>query len=206
MLFKFVFPYLSFVWLFCCWEWAIDISNSYCRIVYFCLQLCQIFFKYFGGCNYESECEVAQSCPTLSDPIDYSLPGTSIHGVFQAKILEWVAIFFSRRSFRPRDWTQVSHIVGRCFTVWATTSSRGMETFKIHNALLCFFFYLKFVLTDISLTNPALLWLLFACNNFFHPFTFNLFVSLELRWVSYRRYVIRSWFCVYLLSLFLIRV
>ena len=116
MLFKFVFPYLSFVWLFCCWEWAIDISNSYCRIVYFCLQLCQIFFKYFGGCNYESECEVAQSCPTLSDPIDYSLPGTSIHGVFQAKILEWVAIFFSRRSFRPRDWTQVSHIAGRLFT------------------------------------------------------------------------------------------
>ena len=62
---------------------------------------------------------VAQLCPTLSDPMDCSLPGSSIHGIFQARILEWVAISFSRRSSQPRDWTQVSHIVGRCFTVWA---------------------------------------------------------------------------------------
>ena len=40
----------------------------------------------------KSESEVAQSCPTLSDPLDYRLPGSSIHGIFQAKILEWVAI------------------------------------------------------------------------------------------------------------------
>ena len=43
----------------------------------------------------ESESEVAQSCPTLSDPVDCSLPGSSIHGVFQARVLEWVAIAFS---------------------------------------------------------------------------------------------------------------
>ena len=41
---------------------------------------------------------VAQSCPTLSDPMDYSLPGSSVYGIFQARILEWVAISFSRRS------------------------------------------------------------------------------------------------------------
>ena len=66
------------------------------------------------------ECEVAQSRPTLCDPIDCSLPGSSIHGIFQARILEWVAISFSRRSSWPRGWTWVSRIVGRHFTVWAT--------------------------------------------------------------------------------------
>ena len=62
----------------------------------------------------------AQSCLTLCDPMDCSLPGSSIHGILQARILEWVAISFSRRSSRPRDWTRVSCIVGRHFTVWAT--------------------------------------------------------------------------------------
>ena len=45
----------------------------------------------------KSEREVAQSCPTLSDPMDYSLPGSSIHGIFQARVLEWGAIAFSHR-------------------------------------------------------------------------------------------------------------
>ena len=43
----------------------------------------------------KSEREVTQSCPTLSDPMDYRLPGSSIHGIFQARVLEWVAIAFS---------------------------------------------------------------------------------------------------------------
>ena len=59
-------------------------------------------------------------CPTLCDPMDCSLPGSSIHGIFQAKVLEWVAISFSRGSSWPRDQTRVSHIVGRCSTIWAT--------------------------------------------------------------------------------------
>ena len=66
---------------------------------------------------------VAQSCLTLCDSMDYSLLGSSIHGIFQARILEWVAISFSRRSSWPRDWTLVccvSCIVGRHFTIWAT--------------------------------------------------------------------------------------
>ena len=45
--------------------------------------------------NMKSESEVAQSCPTLRDPMDCSLPGSSVHGIFQARILEWVAIAFS---------------------------------------------------------------------------------------------------------------
>ena len=65
-------------------------------------------------------CEFAQSCPTLCDPMDYSLTHSSIHGIFQARVLEWVAISFSRGSSWPRDRTQVSCIVGRCFTVWAS--------------------------------------------------------------------------------------
>ena len=52
-------------------------------------------------------------------PIDCSLPGSS-HGIFQARILEWVAISFSRGSSPPRDRTRVSHIVGRRFPIWAT--------------------------------------------------------------------------------------
>ena len=63
---------------------------------------------------------VAQLCPTLCDPMDYNPPGSSVHGIFQARILEWVAILFSRRPSQPRDRTQVSHIAGRFFTVWAT--------------------------------------------------------------------------------------
>ena len=51
----------------------------------------------------KKESEVTQSCPTLCDPMDCSLPGSSIHGIFQARVLEWVAISFSRGSSRPRD-------------------------------------------------------------------------------------------------------
>ena len=48
----------------------------------------------------KSESEVAQSCPTLSDPIDCSLPGSSIHGIFQTRLLEWGAIAFSENGIR----------------------------------------------------------------------------------------------------------
>ena len=68
----------------------------------------------------KSENEVIQLHLTLCGPMDCSLPGFSIHGIFLARILEWVAISFSRRSSWPRDWTRVPRIVGRRFTVWAT--------------------------------------------------------------------------------------
>ena len=70
------------------------------------------------------ESEVVQSCPTLCYSMDCTLPGSSVHGIFQARVLEWVAISFSRGSSRPRDQSQVSHIVGRHFTVWATREAK----------------------------------------------------------------------------------
>ena len=68
----------------------------------------------------KSESVVAQSCPTICDPLDSSLPGSSVHGIPQAGILEWVAIPFSRGSSRSRDWTQVFGTAGRFFIIWAT--------------------------------------------------------------------------------------
>ena len=63
---------------------------------------------------------VTQLCPTVCDPMDYSLPGSSVYGILQARILEWIAILFSRGSSWPRDWTQVSCIASRFFTIWVT--------------------------------------------------------------------------------------
>ena len=51
----------------------------------------------------KSESEVAQLCPTLSDPMDCSPPGSSIHGIFQARVLEWVAIAFSERKLSAEE-------------------------------------------------------------------------------------------------------
>ena len=73
----------------------------------------------FESLKVKSESEVTQSGPTLCDPMDCSPPGSSIHRIFQARVLEGVAIS-SRGSSWPRDRTQVSHIVGRRFTVWAS--------------------------------------------------------------------------------------
>ena len=60
---------------------------------------------------------VTHLCPTLCDPVDYSPPGSSVHGILQARMLEWVAMPFSRGSSQPRDQTWVSRIAGRFFIV-----------------------------------------------------------------------------------------
>ena len=70
---------------------------------------------YLGDWDAVSEVKVAQSCPTLQ-----------AHGILQAKILEWVALPFSRGSSQPRDWTQVSCIAGWFFTIWATRESKNI--------------------------------------------------------------------------------
>ena len=75
-------------------------------------------FHSFWSCFHQLLSEwvkVTQSCPSLCDPMDYT-----VHGILQARILEWVAFPFSRGSSQPRDWTQVSCITGRFFTSWAT--------------------------------------------------------------------------------------
>ena len=58
---------------------------------------------------------VVQSCLTLCDPMDCSPPGSSVHGISHARILEWVAISSTRRSSQPRDWTCISCLAGRFF-------------------------------------------------------------------------------------------
>ena len=80
------------------------------------------FFK--GYIENESErksaCLVTQLYLTHCDPVDCSPPGSSVHGILQTRILEWVAILFSRGSSQPRDQSHVSCIAGRFFALWAT--------------------------------------------------------------------------------------
>ena len=79
---------------------------------------------------YKILCLVAQLCPTLCDPMDCSPPGSSVCGILQAGILEWVAMLSSRESSQPMDWTPVSHIADGFFTVWATreaSSTRSVQ-------------------------------------------------------------------------------
>ena len=66
------------------------------------------------------EVKVVRSCPTLCNRMDCSLPGSSVHGILQARVLEGDVIPFSSESFWPRDWTRVCCVTSRFFTVWAT--------------------------------------------------------------------------------------
>ena len=68
-------------------------------------------------------------------PMNCSWPGFSVHGIFQARILEWVAIFFSKGSSWPRDWTLVSCITGRLFTIWATRESQWPSDMPCINSI-----------------------------------------------------------------------
>ena len=94
-------------------------KKSYCAIIY--LTVCV------------SMCLVSQSCLTLCNPMDCSLPGSSVHGIFQAIVLEWIAISFSKESSQPRDRTRVSHIVDRCFTV--CDLSQKAEKQRVHSSV-----------------------------------------------------------------------
>ena len=97
-----------------------ELDSKYFRLYRPCdpmadTQVCYCSMKEAIESNKESE--VAQLCVTLCNPMDGSLPGSSVRGIFQARVKEWVAISFSRASSRSGDRTQVSHIAGRCFTL-----------------------------------------------------------------------------------------
>ena len=79
----------------------------------------------------KKESAVTQSCLTLRNPMDCSPLDSSIHGIFQARVLMWIAISFSRGSSWPRDQTRVSCIAGRHFTIWATREALSMEHLDI---------------------------------------------------------------------------
>ena len=74
-------------------------------------------FQVYSKVNQLYICMKVKSSLTLCNPMDCSPPGSSVHGIFQTRVLECVAISFSRGSSQPRDRTQVSHTAGRCFTV-----------------------------------------------------------------------------------------
>ena len=74
-------------------------------------------------------CLVTQSCLTLCDPMDCSSPGSSVHGILQARILEWVAYPFSRRSSQPKNQTGVSCTAGGFFISWATRNPHSSYRF-----------------------------------------------------------------------------
>ena len=76
---------------------------------------------------------VTQSCPTLCDPMDYSTSGSSVHGILQARILQWVAIPFSRGSSQHGEQTCVSCVAGRFFTIW--TDREALCLFKKNKKL-----------------------------------------------------------------------
>ena len=69
---------------------------------------------------------ITQLCLTLCDPMDWGLPGSSLQGILQARILEWIAIPFFRGSSQPRDWTLVSHIAGKFFIIWAIREAKDI--------------------------------------------------------------------------------
>ena len=94
---------------------------------------------------------VAQLCPTLCDPMNYSLPGSSVHGIVHVRILEWVAIPFSRASSQPRDRIQVSCIAGRFFTIWDTREAPESNYTPIKKKKRIDFLHFSFRMNILSL-------------------------------------------------------
>ena len=88
-------------------------------------------------------CVVAKSCLTLCNPMDYSLPGSPVHGILQARILEWVAISSSRGSSWPRDRTHISWIGSQVLYQWATSEAP--------RSWVCFYFACVFICTVLEL-------------------------------------------------------
>ena len=106
----------------------------------------------------ESSCVsvwVAQSCPTLCDPMGCSQPGSSVHGILQARIMEWIATPFSRGSSRPRDRTRVSSIADRFFPVRATRPVLKPGQGRLH-ALFLYSLHIKCYYVPNTFTAPSL--------------------------------------------------
>ena len=100
--------------------------------------------------------------------MDCSLPGFSVHGIFQARVLEWVAISFSRGSSWPRDRTQVSYIADRRFTLWATNSPLYIYISSFFFFFLVLFIYL-FYFTILYWFCHTLTWIHHGCTRVPHP-------------------------------------
>ena len=114
-----VFFFLMFNWRIIALQCCID----------FCHRTISISYKYVYLCIYIHIYERV-SLSVVSDPMDYNLPGSSVYGISQVRILEWVAIPLSRGFSQPRDGTQVCYIAGRFFTVWTIREAQkeGRQT------------------------------------------------------------------------------
>ena len=118
--------------------------------------------------------KIAQSCPTLCDPVDCSPPGSSVHGILQARILEWVAISFSRGSSQPRDQTHVSRIAGRCLSSnlpsgHNITSGRTVQRFPLEKIKREKHFknvniYSCHRIMTVAVKEPTVYWLCGSCD------------------------------------------
>ena len=137
--FIFITVWDSIVWIcsniftlqghFDCFQFSATMNDTAMTLLSmsFCLHMCTFFFSIYLRMKFLCYwvnmhsllvlccAKLLQSCPTLYDPIDCSPPGSSVHGIFQARILEWVAMPPSRGSSQPRDWTCVSYVscIGR---------------------------------------------------------------------------------------------
>ena len=98
------------------------------------------FLKGFMGCDMHV-CSVTQSCSTLCDPVDWSSPGSSVHGILQARILEWVAVPSSRGSSWPRDRTRICYLphwqAGSSTTIGETGKCKYSGNFLSDRSSIC---------------------------------------------------------------------
>ena len=117
----------------------------------------------FPSPMHESESEVAQSCPTLSDPMDCSLPGCSVHGIFQARVLEWGAIAFSETTTRS---IQLVAIHFRNYSLLNLSSHLSLACAQVSEYLPCtlesFFSFFK-IATALKLRDKRLLFFFNHC-------------------------------------------
>ena len=97
------------------------------------IMFCQLYLNIFKRLKiiYIYGAKSLQSCLTLCNPMDYSLPGSPVHGILQARILEWVTVSSARGSSQPREWTWVSCIEGRFFIDWAMEFLGGSRWWRI---------------------------------------------------------------------------
>ena len=102
---------------------SVDMPNVQLNMEEFPLKEIQSLSEWFLHIKVSAH----QSCLTLCDPTNCSPPVSSVHEILQARILEWVAIPFSRRSSRPRDQTEVSCVAGRFFTISTTREALHMK-------------------------------------------------------------------------------
>ena len=109
-----------------CW-WECKLAQPLWKTMWEFLKKQEIELLYDSAILITGKVLVPQSSPILCNPMDWSPPGSSIHGISQTRMLDWVAISFSRGYSQSSDQTQVSCISGRFFTIWATREAPHHE-------------------------------------------------------------------------------